>query len=454
MQPLPQPVPPQPSRIKRRPLRSPHPGVYLVGRPGRAWQAKWRDPDRGNRWTAISLGACGLDLRTHEMRVTWAIAKARTLKARRAAIESGEAATAGLPIPEAVDEFLKVKTNEGKPRTVAGLRLRLRAFLTWTSRESAIRSTADIKGPDLYRFRDHVLTLRRTAPKSGGVGRGARAETTDLLSPGSRNSFFSSAMRFLNWARKRGLLRLSRDAIGDALMGYRVEPPRTIIKDRSIIRALLKAALHRDRVRAESAASALVLFALMTGARRDEIKGLDWSEVSLDGPGAIEFPALRTKTLRGRRVDLGVSPTVKAMLAARWLRAGRPSSGLVFGGTSMRVQEDLIRTYAAPYFTWQICRSTCGSFLACAKGLNYTFPMVAGRLGHEVRVCEKRRPLAVDPIHASRFARTLSSATRNWRCAGSSRAQRTFDRPTRRRSPASASRAAEQRPQSSASGRA
>ena len=412
-----------PQRTGRRRGRSPHPGVILVppgpGREDRGWQARWRDPDRGNKTTAISLGPCGLSLRTHEQRTTWAIAKSRTLKARLAAIESGDLAAAGLPIREAVDELLAVKRNAGKARSAADLTSLIKPFVAWCADQPGMKTTADIHGPDVFRYRDFVLGMRKTKarrnPKKGlHVGRGARAATDDLLAPGTRNGYLAAAMRFLNWARQRGHVRVSRDTISDALRGEHVEAKRIVLNEPDTIRGLLTAAIQRDVVRRESVAGPFALLLLMTGARVGEIQGLRWDEVNLDGDGAIDLPAYRTKTNRTRIVDFDICPTAKALLIALRGRARKSGTqpgaeSLVFEGVNTReIHEDLLTTYGAPPFEWKYCRATSGSFLACAPGLKFTTFTIALRLGHGTDVCEKHYLNKVRNIPA--HARTLESA--------------------------------------------
>lgn len=67
----------------------------------------------------------------------------------------------------------------------------------------------------------------------------------------------------------------------------------------------------------------IVRLLILTGQRRDEIGGLQWSEI---GPDAIKLPGARTKN--GRAHDVPLSTPAKAVLDARQRLAGRE---FVFG---------------------------------------------------------------------------------------------------------------------------
>jgi hypothetical protein len=138
--------------------------------------------------------------------------------------------------------------------------------------------------------------------------------------------------------------------------------------------------------------------------RFDEARTLPWSAVELDAApaGAIHLSAKTTKTKHARMIDLEVSPGLRQILRALKLRAG--SAPFVFMGEDEdgvpiaetrgvleRGRKRLKKTWGAPAFSWQVLRSTCGTFLANAAGIfgGASAYREARQLGHSVIVAEK-----------------------------------------------------------------
>lgn len=171
-------------------------------------------------------------------------------------------------------------------------------------------------------------------------------------------------------------------------------------------------------------AAPLVVLALLLGLRRHELADLRWEDITLAGDGSIQLRSERTKTLRGRRVDLARRPAARRLLAALALRAGRPTTGLVFPTvattTTARktpnrdrlrtVQDRLIEDFGAPAFCWQRCRATCASYLASAPGFGLTPNVAAYEMGHDPEVLRKHYFKSVHRI--SKRATTVEVAMR------------------------------------------
>jgi integrase len=393
--------------------------VLVPPREGRGWTARFTDPDHGTKSPDLRVHAGVTDERGAR---SWAKTKSHELASRRDALTSGAPRTRGEPIGQALDRFLKMKANKKKPdasdddhfgrrmvkweRATREAPQQFKRFLAWADGRG-LTNTADITCRDLAELHTDALGMTRTDPLPGGM-KGARAESGDLLAIRSRYGLIVRVRGFLKWCARNMLLsqHVNTDQITGTLTIETVQRKKPKIVSRVDLRRIIEAALRHDKDHGPIAGPLALMFVL-TGMRSEEVTGLDWAELSgledADDPGKIELPGYRVKTGRGRTISLDVTPALKGLLAAMFLRAGRPKTGLVFPSSpSVRVvRERLVGTwdeakvayiddlYGAPPFVWKDLRSTSGSFLACAPGCGYTLRAVADRLGHDTDTAEK-----------------------------------------------------------------
>jgi integrase len=144
---------------------------------------------------------------------------------------------------------------------------------------------------------------------------GLLLDLADKRGPGASNRTRAALSAFMTWAVKRGLAPHNEAAYTDkAIEGGARD--RVLTDDE--MRAIWAALLDDNYAR-------VVRLLMLTGARRDEIGALRWSEV--DPAGAqLNLPGERTKNSRPHIVPL--SPPALAILAAQ------PRTGdFVFSGT-------------------------------------------------------------------------------------------------------------------------
>lgn len=154
--------------------------------------------------------------------------------------------------------------NRGPERAAYTVKNYIAPFVTWMG-EDVVTTNA------LMGWRQSLIKART---KQGGRGRPAIHR-----SPSSRNRHIGAVKAFLNWARKMGYVKLSKDAIYDTLEPFPVgkRPPVALTEEQIV--ALLKASTEReDQPRMRSITRFLVL-ALFTGARPGEVKSLTWQDV-------------------------------------------------------------------------------------------------------------------------------------------------------------------------------
>jgi integrase len=132
---------------------------------------------------------------------------------------------------------------------------------------------------------------------------GVLTAVTAKLSGASANRVRSSLSGFFSWAIREGLL----DTNPAAWTERREESARTRLLSDEELREIW-AALHED------AYGAIIRLLILTGARREEIGGLRWSEVNLDD-GLITLPPGRTKNHRAHEILLNAPAA--AILRAR-----------------------------------------------------------------------------------------------------------------------------------------
>lgn len=363
--------------------------------------ARFRDPLTGkSQQQSLDL----LGLTSKEARRQWAMDKALSLAATKAAIASGRAVAAKVAVAAATDTFLQGYTKQS---TVDGYRVLLDRFVEWSS-GVGVTILQDLAAPHLAQFHDDYQRTAVAAPVRGGK-RGAKRASTGLRAPASVNKAFTVVKAFLGWARRRGWTpKLNGDDIRDHLRPVKV--PREAIRylEPPQLKKLLESALRHDRAvfkltRAEHGGvgeagttarydpiAPFLLCVLLTGCRFQELAGLRWEEVNLPGE-CIKLPAVRVKTGHARTVGLRETPSVLSILRALDRQKG---GALVFSATkdfAKAARRRLVGQFGAPEFTWHDLRRTCGTILTCAPGIysGASAFLSAKRLGHSVAVAEK-----------------------------------------------------------------
>lgn len=377
-------------RAKRRPLL--HRGVRILQLADGRTVARWKDP-LGGAQRQQSLDALGLT--TKDARASWAAAKAGELRALRRAAALGAVEARREDVAASIASYLESVAHEPTRINKAPP---LREFAAWAA-ESRLPTLADLTGPRLMRWRDHVLSPQRSKH-----------------APSTRSRWLITSGIFLRWAMRRGLCpRLNSDTIGAACRRAPVPRDPIEILRQPHLRLFLQACLAHDqnpRRRRKVAACALAL--LLSGCRLAEILDLQWSEVDLQA-GEIRLPAARTKTRTGRTIAFRETPSLGALLAVMRQRAGGDQAkGRVFYWLNVRTWQTSLITAAkgAPgvEMSTHTLRRTCGSFLTCAPGIygGASAFLSAKRLGHAVEMAERCYVGLLRDLPAD--ARTLEAA--------------------------------------------
>lgn len=424
---------------RKQRVRSPHPGVKIKrrvrGNGTVSWRAHYEDPDTG-REVAVTLDPVALP--TKQARTRWAINLSRDLSHKRMARVGGRAAAAVLDLEDAIELYLADAQLRLRPKTLKTYGLAIDRFREWAAR-SRVKRTTDLTRSRLVALREELVRAPKLRPIPGR--RGAHLETGETRSELSVNRDLRALKTIIGSWRKRELTpNLHRDDILDALAALPVPHEQPRFLGPADLRRLIEAAIRHDadtyaETRAEHAGlrpvgtttryapiAPFLAAALLTGMRRGEILGLRWAHVDLDAldhegrtVGEIRLPASLVKTHRARTVGLEVSPALRRILAAHALRSGR--RGHVFGGAEgytsglvSAAQRRLVETFGAPPFSWQLLRSTCGTYLTNAPGIfgGATVFLSAKQLGHSVQVAERHYLGVLRGV--PRTARTLEAA--------------------------------------------
>jgi integrase len=121
---------------------------------------------------------------------------------------------------------------------------------------------------------------------------------------------------------------------------------------------------------------ALVIASLDTGARKNELLTLRWSDVSIEG-GVITFRALNTKTARARQVP--ISDRLRDELQRLKSTSGDPDA-LVFNSRNLQKHfQAALRDAGIDDFRWHDMRHSFASRLA---GSGLPMSELAALLGH------------------------------------------------------------------------
>lgn len=424
-------------RPKRRPARrtrSPHPGVVLV-RPDAGhpyWRARFVDPDTGR---AVKVRLDPLALSTAETRREWAIRKAKALAKRRMELASGAPKATGTALEDAVKRYYEANPQL-RPKTLAAYTATTKKLLAWAER-NGVRSADDLTRAGLHGFREELVKQPKLAVATKGK-RGERRETRQRRSAHSINRELRAARTVLGYLAELDLLPKVREGeLRRALkkVDAALEQP-TFLRPAEIA-TLLEAALAHDaevfdETRAEhrgdgergtteryDPVAPFVATLLLTGMRLGEAIALTWSQVDLqaldhDGKpvGEIHLAGAGTKTKRARVIDLAVSPLLRELLGV--LHENSTKRGKVFALTADGAASAMKRLkgkYGAPEsFSWQVLRSTCGTYLTNAPGIFGAASAYrsAKQLGHSVTVAEKHY---VGLMRLPSTAKTLDDAT-------------------------------------------
>lgn len=388
--------------------------------------ARWMDPDlKVERQQSLT----DLGLTTVAAREAWMVEKAREIKERRKALRGGATPHTGATIPETLDLYFAEKGKEISEETRKSYRAAADKFNEW-ARLAGVRRADDLRPDHLAAFTTWLRGQRARVAVKGGR-RNERAASDRECSPGGLNNRLRSIRAILNELRRTGRLpHITFDALKDRIKlskGLRTRPG--YLRTAQVL-DLLAAAMRHDaetftETRDEHARGSkgvkgatprydpiapFVAYMLLTGCRLEEALGIKWSSIDFDAKnelgrkvGEIVLRASEVKTGHERSIDLGVSPTLRKLLAAMKLKAG--GAPYVFGSdkpwTRSKVEaarRRLIAEFGAPRFCWAqtegdtpALRATCGTFLTNAPGIygGSAAWHSAKRLGHSVTIAEK-----------------------------------------------------------------
>lgn len=346
-----------------------HPGVVdLPANASHPRRARWVDPETGRR-------------RIHHLPKDddearrWCIKKSAELMLRKARTDPPPGGTLSLPL--AVEKYL-AERHRLEPSTLKQYRYTLQRFQKFVGNRPL----------SLPMLRSWRTALDRPGTSAQSVNR-------DL----------AHVSAFLNHARLAGDIHLAKETIGDGLkrlpQDFEKKEPLTVAEMRDLVRRLDRAVAGRipsSVVPGQNTLNryrALVITTLLTGMRAAEALHLSAREVQLDFE-RIQL-GRRTKTKKGRFIDLKISPAAVALL--------QDFEGWGLSSSQVRY----LRAKLHPELTFQRLRVTCGTYLACAPGIygGASAAMAAMRLGHSIQVAQDHYvgQVLVDPS-----ARTLEAA--------------------------------------------
>ncbi|WP_299919593.1 site-specific integrase [uncultured Roseobacter sp.] len=205
---------------------------------------------------------------------------------------------------------------------------------------------------------------------SGNIGQIAQADIVKAIeaytdSPSSQNYAFTTFKVFFNWAIRRQFLA------SNPLNALR-RPNRTISRDRVLsdeeLKTLLQFTLH-NRGRFHDIVTLLAL----TGQRKSEIAGLQWSEVDGD---TLVFPPGRTKNKREHRVPLcsQALDLLHSIEGGQLHVFGTPAEDQPYNGWS-KAQRRVVKETGLDHFT--------------LHDLRRTFSTIHAKIGTPIHVTEK-----------------------------------------------------------------
>ena len=382
------------------------------------WQARWLDPDTKKR-VAISLSKLGISnkgqaedwARDKEVELE-AIRRETEVQGRRRQIATGWSAI----LAEYADSW---EAENGKPLT-QGYFARFRAFID-THR---ITQGGDLREEHLHAFRTYL-----SKPWEGRAA----------LAPASRNRHMNTVRAMLNWANRRKMIRVSRDAISDCLKSFKTDSKLPVVLERKEIERLLRACVEYDGARhhasrsdkgaywtgqpSDSASSKwaplgpYVLLMLLTGARPSEALELEWSAVK-----EHSILIFGSKTRRERRVPFGDSPALRQLIAGlrlrskgqRYVLGDSPSGGPP--NYHFRQWNRLLELAGLPGFQRKSLRSTCVSNVAAKSHLTESELGFRFGRGKDVSIKHYRIQLSPEDRKANTVEAWLEVEDAVWDC--------------------------------------
>lgn len=403
------------SRRRARRTRSPHPGIVIM-KPDAEHayhRARYTDPDSG-RTVKERLDPQALP--TIEARTDWAKRKAKALAKRRMDLASGAPKATGTGLEAAIGRYYEAH-KQLRARTLAEYKSATDKLLAWAARHG-VASADDLTRAKLLGFREEILNApkRRAAKKAK---RGAFRETRERRAAATINRELRGVRVVLGYLAELDLLpRIHEGDLRRALkkLPLTIDAP-TFLRPPEIA-ALVEAALAYDAetfkaTRDEHAGDGergttaryepiapFVATLLLTGMRFSEALNLTWSQVDLhaldhDGRevGEIRLTGGDTKTKRARVVDLAVAPLLLEVLT-KLHKASRKKGkvfALTYDGASSAAKRLRAKYEAPEAFSWQVLRSTCGTYLTNAPGIFGAASAYrsAKQLGHSVAVAER-----------------------------------------------------------------
>jgi integrase len=406
---------PRAKRRAARRTRSPHPGVVMI-RPDDEhayWRARYADPDTGR---TVKVRLDPLALGTSEARREWAITKSRALARRRMELESGAPKATGTGLTDAVKRYYEANPQL-RPKTLAAYKATTKKLLAWAAR-NGVDSADDLTRAKLLGFREELVSQPKLSAAAKGK-RGARRETRQRRSAHSINRELRAARTVLGYLAELELLpRIREGDLRRALKKVAASLEQPTFLRPAEIGALLEAALAHDaatfaETRAEhrgegelgtttrhDPVAPFLATLLLSGMRLREVVDLTWAQVDLDAAGhdgkpvgEIHLSGDDTKTKRARVVDLAVAPLLRDLLSE--LRKKSRKKGRVFpltyDGAAAAAKRLKAKHEAPAGFSWQVLRSTCGTYLTNAPGIFGAASAYrsARQLGHSVTVAEK-----------------------------------------------------------------
>ena len=262
----------KPTKARREIADAYLPGLYFIVQPSgaRSWAIRYRHGRRSRKYTLG--GYPSLDLKAARelgAKALRAAAAGRDPGREKAQRKSESADSFG----HVAEQFLERHSKRvNRPRTAqeTGRLLRLHVLPSWRA-----RSAHEITRRDVLEVLDRVI---------------------DNGAPIAANRVFSALRKLFNWC-------LSRDIITSSPCAG-LKPPTT---ERSRDRVLSDGELRRVWYAADKIGppfGAVVQMLILTGQRRDEVAGMRWSELDLEGQRLWILPPGRVKNDQPHEVPL------------------------------------------------------------------------------------------------------------------------------------------------------
>lgn len=269
------------------------------------------------------------------------------------------------------------ETSEAKKRTVSDLIKAYRADVLPRLRSASAREVHlewwdATLGPYLLAdVRPALLLDTRKALFDKPSPRGKVGQSTVNRYCSTMSHAFSWAMKERQWVNDNPFFKIANLKEPEGVIRFLSDEERA---------ALLEAAEAKS-----PDLHAIIVLALSTGARRNEILGLKWSEVDLKA-GLLTFPRTKNGSVRRVPVTGKALELLKGIAAARMLK---DSTGLVFPGKTEKTKgkplaiENIFRAAlkdaAIENFRFHDLRHSAASYLVMA---GVPMPTVAEILGH------------------------------------------------------------------------